>query len=136
VIRLLQRLNVVAIVKNKGKFLMLRRSIFNKLYQFHWQFPEGGVKFGESVEKALARELKEETGLKLKSARLLGLKSSKETHFGQDLWHLIRIYCACKTEGKIKLSRAHDKYEWLSPKEIKKLKMPKSLNYNDFKAFL
>lgn len=133
---MLQRINVVAIIKNKGKFLMLRRSIFNKLYQFHWQFPEGGVEFGESVEKALARELKEETGLRLKSARLLGLKSSKETHFGQDLWHFIRIYCECKVAGKIKLSRAHDQYKWASPKDIKKLRMPRSLSYKDFRRFL
>jgi len=133
---MLQRINVVAIVKDKGKVLMLRRSIFNKLYQFVWQFPEGGVEFGESVEKTLARELKEETGLKLNGARLLGIKSSKETYFGQDLWHLIRIYCECKVSGKIKLSKAHDRYKWASPKELKKLKMPKSLSYKDYKEFL
>lgn len=135
-IELLQRVNVVAVIKNKGKVLMLRRNIFNKLYQFHWQFPEGGVKFGESVEKALARELKEETGLKLKSAKLLGIKSSKITHFKQDLWHFIRIYCKCDVSGEIKLSRAHDQYKWLTIKDIKKLKLLKGLNYKDFKAFL
>lgn len=133
---MLQRINVVAVVKNKGKVLMLRRSIFNKLYQFYWQFPEGGVKFGESVEKALARELKEETGLKLTSAELRGVKSSNIVHFGQKLWHFVRIYYSCKVSGKVKLSRAHDQYKWLTSKDIKKLKLLKGLSYKDFKAFL
>ncbi len=133
---MLQRINVVAIIKNKGKVLMLRRSIFNKVYQFRWQFPEGGIKFGESPEKALARELKEETGLKLKSARLLAVKPSTIRYFGQDLWHFMRIFYSCKVSGKIKLSKAHDQYKWASQKEMKKLKLVKSLTFKDIKDLL
>ena len=133
---MMQRVNIVAVVKKNGKILMLRRSIFNKMYHGQWQFPEGGIEFGEAPEKALARELREETRLKLKSSKLLGIKSSKINHFGQDLWHFIRIYCKCDTVGKIKLSRAHDEYRWVSKKDIKKLKLLKGVKYDDFKGFL
>ena len=30
-----------------------------------WQFPQGGIKKGESIELAMYRELKEETGLEM-----------------------------------------------------------------------
>jgi len=37
-----------------------------------WQFPQGGVRFGERVEDALFRELHEEVGLERQDVELLG----------------------------------------------------------------
>jgi putative (di)nucleoside polyphosphate hydrolase len=37
-----------------------------------WQFPQGGVRAGESPEQALYRELDEETGLEAPSVELIG----------------------------------------------------------------
>jgi putative (di)nucleoside polyphosphate hydrolase len=37
-----------------------------------WQFPQGGVRFGERVEDALYRELHEETGLERGDVELVG----------------------------------------------------------------
>lgn len=37
-----------------------------------WQFPQGGIKRGESPEKAMYRELEEETGLKPEHVRIVG----------------------------------------------------------------
>ena len=36
-----------------------------------WQLPQGGVKHGETLEKALFREIKEETGLKKNDVEIL-----------------------------------------------------------------
>ncbi len=53
------RANVGIIVCNKmGKVLWAKR-----IGQSSWQFPQGGVKKDETIEKAVFRELKEEVGL-------------------------------------------------------------------------
>lgn len=37
-----------------------------------WQFPQGGIKKGETLEKAMFRELKEETGLESNHVKIVG----------------------------------------------------------------
>ena len=37
-----------------------------------WQFPQGGIKKGESIERAMYRELKEETGIGNADVEILG----------------------------------------------------------------
>lgn len=62
------RPNVGMILCNKdGQVLWMRR-----LGQDAWQFPQGGVKKGESTEQALYRELEEEVGLQPEHVRILG----------------------------------------------------------------
>lgn len=38
-----------------------------------WQFPQGGIRFGESPEQALFRELKEEVGLSREHVDIMGV---------------------------------------------------------------
>ena len=52
------RQGVVAVIQNdRGEILL-----FERADSLGWQFPQGGVKQGESPEQALMRELEEETG--------------------------------------------------------------------------
>lgn len=37
-----------------------------------WQFPQGGIKYGETPEQAMYRELKEETGLNQEHVKVMG----------------------------------------------------------------
>lgn len=54
------RPNVAALfLRPEGHLLVCERSTF----QGAWQFPQGGVDPGESLEQALAREVREEIGL-------------------------------------------------------------------------
>src|SRR5512134_3076240 len=43
-----------------------------RIKQDSWQFPQGGIKPGESPEQAMYRELKEETGLESQHVKILG----------------------------------------------------------------
>jgi 8-oxo-dGTP pyrophosphatase MutT (NUDIX family) len=133
---MLQRVNAVAVIRRGGKFLVLRRSMWSKFYQRQWQFPEGGVEFGESPEQALARELKEETGLKLKKAKLLGVRSNNMEYFGKSVWHFIRIFYDCKVSGELKLSGKHDSYKWLSKRQLKNVHLLKGFKLSDVKELL
>ena len=43
-----------------------------RIKEHAWQFPQGGIKVGESPEQAMFRELKEETGLQACHVKILG----------------------------------------------------------------
>lgn len=62
------RPNVGMILCNKyGQVLWAKR-----VGQNAWQFPQGGVKKGESTEDTLFRELEEEVGLQAQHVKILG----------------------------------------------------------------
>ena len=111
---------VTALIENKGKYLVLQRSENNITNENKWQFPEGKVKLGENLIKALKRELVEETGLILTSAKLFGIHSniSKEA---RGVFRIFRTIFRCKTIGKVRLSKEHKKFIWADLKELDKL---------------
>ena len=51
-----------------------RNQVFwgKRIKEHAWQFPQGGIKEGESPEQAMFRELEEETGLKPEHVEILG----------------------------------------------------------------
>ncbi len=62
------RPNVGIILANdQGRVLWARRA-----GQDAWQFPQGGINSNESIEEALFRELKEETGLDPENVEIVG----------------------------------------------------------------
>lgn len=66
-------LAVDAIIVRDGQVLLIERK--NDPYKGHWATPGGFVDFDETVEQALAREVKEETGLTVKEHSLLRIAS-------------------------------------------------------------
>jgi putative (di)nucleoside polyphosphate hydrolase len=54
--------------------LSQRNEVFwgKRVNQHAWQFPQGGIKYGESPERAMFRELNEEVGLAPQHVRILG----------------------------------------------------------------
>jgi len=57
-----------AAILNDDKILMVCHQTPSRTY---WTFPGGGVEEGETLEQAVIREVKEETGLDVKVVRLL-----------------------------------------------------------------
>jgi 8-oxo-dGTP diphosphatase len=52
---------VAALIQSEGKFLVCQRRRGTS-FEMMWEFPGGKVKSGETLERALARELGEELG--------------------------------------------------------------------------
>ncbi len=65
------RANVGIVLMGAGGKLFLGRRTGGK----GWQFPQGGMRRGESAEESLFRELHEEVGLKPSDVELLGVTS-------------------------------------------------------------
>jgi len=131
-----QRIMVTAIIKTGNSYLLLQRSKHNKLWVGSWQFPEGGVEFGESPLKALRRELKEETKLNLENANLVSCHSSTLKYFSHRLYHVIRLFYFCKVSGKLRLSKAHSAAGWFAKGQIAKLKLIEGVKFKDVKELL
>ena len=62
-------MQVVAAVifRPDGRFLVAQRPR-GKVYEGYWEFPGGKVEAGESAPQALARELREELGIEVRTA--------------------------------------------------------------------
>lgn len=53
------------IVNDKGEILLLKRSEKTKNERGKWEAPGGEVEFGETLEEAIRREMKEELGIEI-----------------------------------------------------------------------
>ncbi|MFX1299635.1 MAG: NUDIX domain-containing protein [Promethearchaeota archaeon] len=59
-----------------GNIIFIQRQ--NPPFQGQWALPGGQVEVGETVEEAIIREVKEETGLKVKVGHLIGVFSDPQ----------------------------------------------------------
>ena len=98
--------SVEALILRNGALLFLRRN--NHPANGEWWFPGGRIRKGESLEQALRREVKEETGLEISACKLIKVYSRvfPERH---DI--AIAYLCKCK-KGSIKLDDEHSEYRF------------------------
>ncbi|HET9946814.1 MAG TPA: NUDIX domain-containing protein [Patescibacteria group bacterium] len=62
-----------AIFNTEGKVFITKRGPKAKNERGKWEIPGGGVEYGETFEKALKREIKEEHGVEIEVLELLGV---------------------------------------------------------------
>ena len=110
---------VEAMIKDKGgKILLLKRSSKNRYYVNKWQLPGGKVEFGEDLQKAIRREIKEETGriaIKPKLERVFSVKEKHNIHTSE----VTLLLYSAEIRGEIKLSKDHSEYRYIALKDIK-----------------
>lgn len=61
------------IFNSEGKLFLSLRGPLAKNERGKWEIPGGAVEFGEKIEQALKREVKEEFGLEIKVGKMLQL---------------------------------------------------------------
>lgn len=111
-------LSVKVIIRDAdGRCLLLKRSMSSKWNKGKWDFPGGKVDPGEDFERALLREVVEETGLRITLERVAGSAES-ETSNKKVAYILLEGQTA---SGQVRLSSEHDEYIWVSPDELSKM---------------
>ncbi|MFC4724434.1 NUDIX hydrolase [Glycocaulis abyssi] len=82
-------LAVGGVVWRGGDVLLIRRG--RQPFKGHWSIPGGKVDFGETLESALTREIREETGIEASLKGLVGAFESITAH-----GHYVMIDYACQ----------------------------------------
>lgn len=112
-----QELNVYVVVKNKDRVLVVKRK------GGLWEFPGGGVDWGEDPENSAVREVKEETGLTIrKPLEFLGITSAVYEKEGNEKHSVYLVYSAETDSDQVILGEEHDEYRWLNRMEAGFLK--------------
>ena len=114
---------VPAIIKNsKGEILLEKRAKNVLLYPGYWGLPGGLIEYGETIEQAIRREIREELGVDSKVIKYAKKPMMNFAEKGKKLQYLdIPVYC--KIKGKPMAKDETQDVKWFAPKEIKKMKM-------------
>jgi len=112
------QVGVKVLLKNpEGKYLLIRRSAEKyKEVQHRWDIPGGRMNTGATLLDNLAREIDEETGLRLTSVpRLIAAQDILPTPEK----HVVRLTYIGEADGELRLSDEHDGFRWVSMEELK-----------------
>lgn len=112
------RATVGAVIENDSKVLLVKRN--NEPFKGYWCLPGGHIDFGETAEKAVIREVKEETGLTFKP-KFLGYRDEIYPNIN---WHgeVLIFYGEAKGEEGIEGEEITD-IKWFNINEAANMKL-------------
>ena len=82
----------------------------------YWVLPGGHVEYGEKVEEAIKREMKEELGVLVKIKKMIGVYSNPKR---DPRYHTVSVvYLLKKGKGKIRLNNEASEFKYFSLKKL------------------
>ena len=110
----------IALINNENKILLSKRPEKKHLSGF-WEFPGGKVEEGETPEKALIREVKEELNIDINNKCIAPLSFSE---FDYNNFQLLLLLYICRRWDGVPMSMENNKLEWVKPNMLRDYKMP------------
>lgn len=115
-------MSVKCMIFHENKILLLRKKDREGIGP--WEFPGGGLEFGEDLHDAATREVREETGLAVDLLDIAGLWSYQRS---ESIFLTGVIFIACARTEQVQLSSEHSDYAWVTPKEMVNYQLQDSL---------
>ena len=110
----------IALINNENEILLSKRPEKKHLSGF-WEFPGGKVEEGETPEKALIREVKEELNIDIHKKCIAPLSFSE---FDYKSFQLLLLLYVCRRWDGEPISMENNKLEWVKPNMLRDYKMP------------
>ena len=110
----------IALINNENEILLSKRPEKKHLSGF-WEFPGGKVEEGETPEKALIREVKEELNIDINKKCIAPLSFSEFDYKNFQL--LLLLYVCRRWDGEL-TSMENNKLQWVKPNMLRDYKMP------------
>jgi len=105
---------VAALIESGGKLLVCQRRR-GGAFELLWEFPGGKVKHGESLENALARELREE----LNVSAAIGPEVYRTRHHYSEMREAVEVVFFTATIAAQKIeNRVFETIEWRTPETL------------------
>ena len=120
------KVGVGGLVIDKDKLLLIKRAY--EPSSGLWSIPGGLLEVGEELEEAVAREIEEETGIKVEVKELLGVFNFViRDEAGKVKYHYVLIdFLAKPVGGKLRPSRETLDVRWVSLKDIEKYSLTRT----------
>lgn len=109
----------------QARFLALKRAEHDSSAPGQWDFPGGGIDFGELHLIALAREIREETGLTIVNPRVIEVMTKFDAN--RQIYSIFVAYHCQATSPMISLSAEHTAHRWVTAAEWLQMDAPVAL---------
>lgn len=106
------------VIVHKGKVLIVQRAKNDEIGGGTWECVGGKIEFGEDLETALLREIKEEVGLSVTVEKILYATTFKTDPTRQVV--ILTYLCSSNSKDAI-LSNEHSNYKWATKEQLRLL---------------